>query len=624
MHVVRLEIWNFRGIKHAVLHPTKHNVYLGPNNVGKTTVLEALNLLLNPELGPRPGLVGENDFYARSYRVSAAPPVLAESDNATEYGRGHASASAEPAAVGTAGEAAAHKPEIRIEAVLAGVSGDDLNLFGELLVPWDADAKSVIEATDPGEDPFASAERAIRVRFDAWYNEEEDDFSSASYFFCDPSVERDGATTFTRNHKRAIGFLIYRDFRALTRPITLEAASLFGRLLQSQGAKPHNFDELLGRLLDSGRALAADKEFGQIVADYREELSRYLPPSHTGDGTFTFSVSDQTREEVRKVTQLHVQDAVGLPLQKMGAGTRSLALLTVLLLIARKRGRGILALEEPETFLFPHAQRRIVSEVVELASQSFFTTHSPYVLERVPLNGYQRLSRDPDGALTGDAVLRDGADAKHLRRMRRELSEALLGRGAIVVEEDSVRVWLLRASELLQAREYGGKHRVALELHGATVVAASGNGDVPTLCRLLDLAGVRTLGFLDKVRKSEEASGLAALAGNATLVFHPEGGLERLLVNELPSTFLKRVLTMQSPYRRTATRTVQEADGLDAAELREAAFEVLRKDKASTPFHEALVDEIDEATMPDAFKKLLVLAEDFLDGTITLTSPYFL
>jgi len=61
-------------------------------------------------------------------------------------------------------------------------------------------------------------------------------------------------------------------------------------------------------------------------------------------------------------------DDAELPLHKAGAGTRSLATLAMLTLIVRRRGRGILALEEPETFLFPHAQRRIIDECIALSN----------------------------------------------------------------------------------------------------------------------------------------------------------------------------------------------------------------------------------------------------------------
>lgn len=50
MRIVHLRIERFRSIRSATLFPADHNVYLGPNNLGKTAILEALNLLLNPEV----------------------------------------------------------------------------------------------------------------------------------------------------------------------------------------------------------------------------------------------------------------------------------------------------------------------------------------------------------------------------------------------------------------------------------------------------------------------------------------------------------------------------------------------------------------------------------------------
>ena len=49
MKIVKIDISNFRCIKSAVFYPELQNVFLGPNNIGKTAVLEALNLTLNPE-----------------------------------------------------------------------------------------------------------------------------------------------------------------------------------------------------------------------------------------------------------------------------------------------------------------------------------------------------------------------------------------------------------------------------------------------------------------------------------------------------------------------------------------------------------------------------------------------
>ena len=45
MRIFRLSINNFRGIKEAVIFFNQHTVLIGANNVGKTSVIEALTLL---------------------------------------------------------------------------------------------------------------------------------------------------------------------------------------------------------------------------------------------------------------------------------------------------------------------------------------------------------------------------------------------------------------------------------------------------------------------------------------------------------------------------------------------------------------------------------------------------
>lgn len=49
MRVSRLQIENFRGIKKAELHLSEHTLLIGGNNVGKSTICEALDLVPGPD-----------------------------------------------------------------------------------------------------------------------------------------------------------------------------------------------------------------------------------------------------------------------------------------------------------------------------------------------------------------------------------------------------------------------------------------------------------------------------------------------------------------------------------------------------------------------------------------------
>jgi putative ATP-dependent endonuclease of the OLD family len=640
LRIVRLEINRFRSIRSAILYPGVNNVFLGPNNIGKTTILEALNLLLNPEIGSRGSVVDENDFYCRDYR--SVPPVagpaatagncpatdleqtdrdadeaLPDGDMAdTSVVAAHEDATIEPGASGgptvetgsvvsDAEDVATEPPVIRVEAVIAGLTDDDINEFASVLVPWDANQRAVIEGTEEGNDPFANAEIAVRPCFEAWYDEDEDEFAWRSFFRTDPQLSRDASPAFTKRHKRSIGFLIYRDFRALQRPITLEPYTLFGRLLQSQAATPKNFEKVLDELQGSILPLFGEPNFARVVNEYRQELLRYLPLANIGEGRLSFEATARTREQVKAAAQLYVEDEIPLPLQKMGAGTRSLAILAILLLIARKRGRGIIALEEPETFLFPHAQRRVIDEVLALASQTFVTTHSPYVLERLPVDSFQRLLRSETATVSTTPLVTDPQTAREIRdRFRKQLSEALLGRGAIVVEEESTRLWVLKTSALLHGREFEGTRVEALELQGISVVTAQGNGDVPSVGALLRRAGLQVVGFLDQVT-DKELKQYVDRDPELPLVFHPDKGLEDLLLRELPHSLVREVL-IAAPYTKHKYEPAN-VDGWTVEEFNTKARDYLKRYKGYIPLHEWLLDQVDFEAMPETFKRLVVL-----------------
>ena len=64
MRIINLKIENFRGVKSAF---DGHTLLVGGNNVGKSTICEALDLVLSPDRLSRFPPVQEFDFYNASY-----------------------------------------------------------------------------------------------------------------------------------------------------------------------------------------------------------------------------------------------------------------------------------------------------------------------------------------------------------------------------------------------------------------------------------------------------------------------------------------------------------------------------------------------------------------------------
>lgn len=64
MHIVRLKISGFRGVRSADIVLGRHAVLVGPNNSGKTTIIEALALLFGRDRLVR--RLTEHDFHGSS------------------------------------------------------------------------------------------------------------------------------------------------------------------------------------------------------------------------------------------------------------------------------------------------------------------------------------------------------------------------------------------------------------------------------------------------------------------------------------------------------------------------------------------------------------------------------
>ena len=67
MKLSRLQVSNFRGIKKATLLFPNHVVLIGDNNTGKSTVLEAIDLVLGPDRLSRRSPIDEHDFHIGRY-----------------------------------------------------------------------------------------------------------------------------------------------------------------------------------------------------------------------------------------------------------------------------------------------------------------------------------------------------------------------------------------------------------------------------------------------------------------------------------------------------------------------------------------------------------------------------
>ncbi|MBP2450071.1 ATP-dependent nuclease [Rhizobium leguminosarum] len=531
MKIVQIKISNFRGIRSCELLLPEHAVLIGDNNVGKSTVLEAIDLCLGPDRLSRQPPVDEHDFHLGKYLSSnpAAPVAAGLAEPAVEAG----------ATVPEGGEQAAN-PMIEVEVTISNLSVEQQDHFGEQIEWWDIGTNALYIGDAAGLDD-AKALPAIRVTFQGFYNEDEDDFAGNSVFT--RSIDEDEKPTpFSKRDKQKCGFLYLRTLRTGSRALSLERGSLLDIILRLKEIRPRMWEDTIGALktLD----VAGDPELGVsgILESVNKALKKYVPREWGANPHLR--VSTLTREHLRKVITAFIATGDGThaaPFYRQGAGTINMLVLALLSQIAEDKQNVIFAMEEVETAIPPYAQKRIVHELRKLSAQSLLTSHSPYVLEEFDIDETLILSRTPDGILSKATVqLPDSVKLKRYRQeFRQRFCEGLLA-GRVLIVEGATEASSYPAVARRLAELDGTKY-ASLEALGICVIDAGTDSQVAVMAKLYRDLGKRTFGACDKQKDADKD---AIEAQVEKLFMHDEHGFEDLVLKETTQAALVRFAGM--------------------------------------------------------------------------------
>jgi putative ATP-dependent endonuclease of the OLD family len=524
VRVRRLKISNFRGVAEGVVDFVGHTLLVGGNNVGKSTVCEALDLVLGPERLIRRPVIDEHDFHCGRYLDSDGNPV-----------------------------------EVRIEAVLVELSEEAERRFGGHLRRWDDNASAFI---DEGADGLAAADGdaviwALPLLFVGRYDREEDDFVGNT-FFDHPAAEVDalddetetklgqGRKPFTRPHKRLCGFLFLRTLRTGSRALSLQRGSLLDTVLKLGGAGAvEMWQDTLNRLQSLDPAIGEIQQLKQIRAEVRARMGRFVNLA-AGDDATAFFASELTREHLREVVRLFVAAQPGrhlVPFGRLGTGSINLLVFALLTFIAdlKDKQSAIFAMEEPEIALPPHTQRRVTRFVLTEMGQSIVTSHSPYVIEQFEPDQIVILDRSEAGRLTGHPIDTKEVKPKTFRTGRRQFAEAILSRAVLVVEGSTEAVLFPAASTIME-KSLGADVYTHFDLMGVSVFDAGGDNSVPRQGPIFGALGKLAFGFYDKPNSPLPAEVTAKLASFTRVWESPEKGIENLLVKQTPIVVTRRFL----------------------------------------------------------------------------------
>lgn len=304
MRIAKVTIKNFRGIKSGEICFPKHGVLVGDNNTGKSTILEAIDLVLGPERMKHRPVIDEHDFHAGEYLDAAKKPI-----------------------------------EIHSEVIIADLSVEQETYFRDNLEWWNIKTSALLTGPPAEGTDSTDVTSALRVKFVGLYDEEEDDFLGET-FFLSPGRESGELTKFSTRDKRQCGFLFLRTLRTGSRALSLERGSLLDIILDLSEIKLKMWEDTLEQLRKVSVAEKPELGVANVLSGIQAALRSFVP-SEWGTNP-QIKVSDLTRENLRKTLNVFIATGVKTtvgddhiaPFKKQGTGTINTLVLSMLSMIA--------------------------------------------------------------------------------------------------------------------------------------------------------------------------------------------------------------------------------------------------------------------------------------------------
>lgn len=315
----KITIQRFRGIHSLTWLPAKGmNVILGGGDAGKTTVLEAIALLLSPS---NTAVISEADYWAR--------------DSAQEF---------------------------VIEAVMTLPDTTGIGSQSTFAWPWAWNGQDAIPpSADEEEDLAAPGEPVYRVRVRgtaelelAWEvmqpNEESAHFSSAV--------------------RRRIGLVRMSADERNDRDLRLVYGSALDRLLADSALRARIGKEVAGLNLHD----SLNEKGKEAIESLDARMAGAALPSNLKLGLTT----SQGLSIGSLIGLVATENGVALPLSSWGAGTRRMAALEIA--SSTDKEASVTLIDEIERGLEPYRLRKLINILAGQHGQIFLTTHSPIAI----------------------------------------------------------------------------------------------------------------------------------------------------------------------------------------------------------------------------------------------------
>lgn len=316
----RLRLQRYRGLEDFAWNPNPGvNVILGGGDVGKTTILDALALLLSPSSSAQ---VTEGDYWRRD----------------TNSG-------------------------FSIEGVFWCPDGSDvLDALRKTAWPWTWDGAAAVLPDLEGEPADPGADDSVLV-FRVSANEDYE----VSWEIVNPNGTVDHLPVAVR---RKIGLVWLEGDDRNDKDLRLVYGSALDRLIGDPALKSRLAEALSTTDIRSKLLPEAESSLTELDKTFANQA---LPRS------LNVGLASSRGLSLNALVGLTaLQDGTPLPLTTWGAGTRRLAALQIA--AANQSGSPVMVVDELERGLEPHRQRVLMRALSQSGRQVFLTTHSPTIV----------------------------------------------------------------------------------------------------------------------------------------------------------------------------------------------------------------------------------------------------
>jgi putative ATP-dependent endonuclease of OLD family len=426
VYIKKLEIHNYRGIKELNINFTKGlNILIGHNNVGKTTILKAIDYVLNPNITWwKRNILSEYDFWQCNTDTKIEIEILIGCDKSECFIDEERKCS-----LFKTGDTENEKLCPMTQYVLTYDNENDGNQF----------------VTVSDIDSCKSPELVLRIKFIAEYNKLEGYAEVTHKILNEIGEER---CYLNKPIRQWIGCKYLTSLRN-EQMLSLQSNSLLTNLInisdEWKNRLTHKIKEELKPFTDELLEIS-EIDLNKLF------LNAIINLLDSTESDIIFDTADLNVSNIIRNIKMSVVDKVTdfcLPLTNQGSGVQNI--ITILIALENKRNSdiagSIILIEELEQNLEPQLQKqtvKLIQDNIFEDNQIILVTHSPYIISSLlDLNGVQKLFRRNDGTIENSQLWNIKIKEKRFIDLRKnakyesELLESLFNRLVIFWEGET-------------------------------------------------------------------------------------------------------------------------------------------------------------------------------------------